>query len=143
MKLTITNTGSQAEAIYSPPADWTDAIEAGATFEVTGDADDVVIIGIKPGVLETFEQGVKAIAGAVKTVLEAIVGRKKQARAAGQADDVSMSISNHGGADVRVILGDGVTDVTLVPGTTQSFTADGYLELRELGHAPQQGGTPD
>jgi hypothetical protein len=102
-----------------------------------------VIIGMRPDLLDQFEQGIKALATVVKTVLEAIVGRKKQARAAGQADEVSMSISNHGGADVRVILGDGVTDVTLVPGTTQSFTADGYLELRELGHAAQQGGTPD
>jgi hypothetical protein len=43
MKLTITNLGAEAEAISSPPGDWTDAIEAGATFEVTGDKDDVVI----------------------------------------------------------------------------------------------------
>lgn len=143
MQLTITNLGADSEAISSPNGDWAAAIDAGSSFDVTEEKDDVVIVGIKPDLVDVFEQGFQALGEVAKKILATIVGRKKQLRDTGQADEVKLSLSNHGARDVRVILGDGKTDVTVAPGTTRLVTAEGCIELRELGNAPQQGATPD
>lgn len=132
MHLTITNNGPESEAIGTPDGSFVDALPPGTGYEVNND-EGVLIIGDKPTIREQFEQAASVVTTAVRHVITAVFGRKQAARDAGASETVAVSISNHGPNPVRVILGDGATDITVEAGATAGASALGYLELRELG----------
>jgi hypothetical protein len=139
MFLSITNLSQQLEPIVATHgAEWAHVLEPQTELQVDEGAVDVIIVGDKPSVLEQLGEGVKRIAGLI-----AAIQHRRDARDAGTEAIVHVRITNRGNDAVRVILGDGVTDETLDPSATVEYESDGYIELRELGHAPQQGGTPD
>jgi hypothetical protein len=127
MKLVIKNTGTVQTTVASEDL----AIGLDPGEEATIDSDSgVVVYGPKPGVVDQFKK--------VASLLKSLVHGQKPASNV----NVSAVITNCGTSSVRIIKGDGVTDETLAPNTSFSGSAM-YLELRELGNAPQQGGTPD
>jgi len=146
MNLTLTNTGAVAVPVASTDeGGWVDALEPNVGYEVNRPNTSVIIIGNKPDVQEQLQQAASIMSELAKKLLTAIAGRKENVGDTPiVAETVSVDIRNNSSSDaVRVILGDGVTDVTVQHGAIQNCTAPGYLELRELGQAPQQGGTPD
>lgn len=135
MYLTLTNMGAEPEAIMSPDGSYTSVLQPHTPAQVRDEAGDVLVIGDKPDLRETFAQAAQVLASIARQLLELIAGRKRQSeQRTGKPEEVSISIANHGGQPLRVILGDGVTDITVNPGTTQLCTAAGYLEVRELGN---------
>ena len=107
MKLTITNLGSESEAIRSPHADWANVLYAGTSFEVDHAEDDVLVVGVQPTALDRLEQLLHTQTQLVKRLIADIVGRKVKAREDGRTEQVSISVANHGAHDVRVVPGDG------------------------------------
>jgi hypothetical protein len=155
MYLTLTNTGDEPEIAAGLTSGgislsgfsrggtaWTEVLEPGEPLDSTTDVQ-IVVIGDKPSVRTQIEQGLATATEAVKELADAIRDRRRPAISGDGPPHVSVTIANHGGNTVRVILGDGVNDTTIQPGQSVACTAPGYLELRELGNAPQQGGTPD
>lgn len=142
MKLTITNKGDEAEAIVAPDGTYASVLEAGSPVSIIND-QDVLVIGDKPDLRDQFESAAQTLAKVGRAIYEAIINRKNKAVDDDEPEIVSVQISNGGTDGVRCILGDGVTDETLEPGETLDLQAVGYIELRELGHAAGQGGTPD
>lgn len=160
MNLTLTNNGPEAvtvSGIESPSVTlgesglagsrggtaWTDVLNPGDPWETTGD-DTVIVVGDKPSVREQIEQGLATATSAVKELYAAIRGRRKPVIEGEPPPEVTLLIANHGTNAVRVILGDGVTDMTVAPGTSMPCIAPGYLELRELGllnESQRDGGT--
>lgn len=132
MNLTITNTGTADEAIGAPGGGFVSVLQPGIGLGVNND-EQVLIIGDKPNVREQFEQAAATLGEFARKLLTAIAGRKREREAASETDTVAVSISNHGANAVRVILGDGTTDITVAPGATSAASAEGYVELRELG----------
>lgn len=143
MYLTLTNTTNEPEAIGTPDGDFVDVLQTQTPYDFHQDEVDVLLIGDKPTVREQFETAFQRMGSVARHLLTLIAGRKKHAVDAGRPELVNVAIANHGANAVRVILGDGTTDITIEPGQTQACSAAGYLELRELGHAAQQGGTPE
>jgi hypothetical protein len=143
MQLSLTNNTDEPEIIGTPDGSWTDALTPGTSYDLDNEAAGVVIIGDKPDVREQFAQAASTLTGMVRHLVDLVAGRKQQAEAAHKVEQVSVTILNRGAEAVRVILGNGTTDTTIRPGGSQTCMAPGYIEIRELGHAPQQGGTPD
>lgn len=164
MNLTITNTGANAETVAgidSPSVTlggtgrtglagnrgsvaWTQILEPGVPFESNSE-QSIVIIGDKPSVREQIEQGLATAGAALRELYDAIRERRKPQISGEPLPKISVTLTNHGENAIRVILGDGVTDVQVAPGTTSELEAPGYLELRELGlvQQPHNAGTPD
>jgi hypothetical protein len=155
MYLTLTNTGDEPEiaagltsggislsGISRGGTAWTEVLDPGEPLDTANEVQ-IVVIGDKPSVRTQVEQGLATATEAVKELADAIRDRRRPAISGEGPPPVSVNIANHGGNAIRVILGDGVNDTTIPPGKSASCTAPGYLELRELGSAPQQGGTPD
>lgn len=141
MYLTLTNLGDEPELLATPSGDYTAALQPGQPLDVADDARDVLLVGDKPDALENIQRGLATLGAIARHILEAIIGRKRDtAERYGQPERVRVSIENHGAQAVRVILGDGVTDVQVQPGTAQVCEAVGYLELRELGNVQQPPG---
>lgn len=146
MNLTLTNTGAVAVPVASTDeGGWVDALEPNIGYEVNRPGTTVIVVGDKPDVREQLQQAASIMSTLAQKLLTAIAGRKENV---GEtpivAETVSVDIRNNSSSNaVRVILGDGTTDMTIQHGAIQNCTAKGYLELRELGSAPQQGGTPD
>jgi hypothetical protein len=126
MKITLTNTGTTPTTLAGD--DLAIGLDPGETTDVDG--AQVLVYGPKPGVVDQFKR--------VGAILKSLASGK----APSTVVHVSATIVNCGTNPIRVILGDGTTDSNVQPGGTYSASAD-YLELRELGLAPQQGGTPD
>jgi hypothetical protein len=129
MELKLMNEGTESVAIHGD--DWVDAIGAGAEYTVNR-SDTVVIVGDKPDVREQLAQGKEILTELARKVITAIAGRTSNPKAA-PAAALNFRITNLGDKDVRVILGDGVSDLTITAQGTQNCKAMGYLELRELG----------
>lgn len=142
MKLTITNKGDEAEAVTAPDGSYASVLEVDAPVTLSND-QDVLIVGDKPDVREQFARAGHVLAQVGRSIYEAIVNRKNKSLDEGAPEIIAISITNAGTNAVRCILGDGETDETLDAGDTLDLQAIGYIELRELGHAPEQGGTPD
>lgn len=146
MNVTLTNTGTDPETVAGIQGAtvtlgggaqrggtaWTEVLQPGQPFDTSGDTS-VVIVGDKPSVRTQIEQGIDTATKAVKEMYDAIRNRRRPVIGGETPPPVSVSITNHGPNAVRVILGDGVNDITVQPGTTQAATGPGYLELRELG----------
>ncbi len=143
MYLTLTNTTDEPEAIGAPDGSFTDVLQSQTPYDLRKDEVTVLVIGDKPDVRQQFEEAGARLGSVARQLFSLIAGRKKHAVDAGQPELVSTHIDNHGTKAVRVIFGDGVTDHDIAAGGSLSCTAAGYLEVRELGDAPQQGGTPD
>src|SRR5262245_19813488 len=134
MKLTITNTGDIAVPITS--GENTAVLEEGVPYELDGPT--VAIIGLKPSIREQFERAYHVLTESARALLEAFQNRTKPDMPKDDTPTVAATIQNHGVNAVRVILGDGVTDETVAPGTVLMTSAKGYLELRELGSVRAQ-----
>lgn len=135
MQLTITNTGTEDQAIGSPDGAFVDVLQPGVGKSVSNEAE-VLIIGDKPSVRDQFARAGAILAATARAIYDAIMARQEQARASANVEPVetiTVSISNHGSNPVRVTLGDGVTDITVDAGATSAASAPGYIELRELG----------
>lgn len=132
MNVTITNLSDLAMSITD--GEWVDVIGPKAAF-TTGEAT-VLILGDKPSVREQIEAGLKAIGEVAKRVLE-WMARRAQPLEGHTPAPIAVSINNTGVNAVRVILDDGVTDEELAAGATQTFQANDYIELRELGLVQQ------
>jgi hypothetical protein len=143
MNLTLTNTTAEPEAIGSPDGDFTDVLQPQTPYEFRKDEISVLVIGDKPDVREQFAAAAERLGSVLKGLILIIAGRKKHAVDAGHPEHVQTAIANHGANAVRVLLGNGTSEQTIQPGTTVVLTAEGYLEVRELGIAHEQGGTPD
>lgn len=141
MKLSLTNMTNEPESVADPAGTWADALNPNTPLDVDNDLG-VLIIGDKPDVREQLEQAGKTVGVLVMHLLTLIRGRKQHAQATNKPEQVSTTILNRGAQAVRVILGNGTTDTTIAPGGSQLCSAAGYLELRELGGSPEQGGTP-
>lgn len=145
MNLTLTNTTADPEAIGDPEGTWTDVLQSNTPYEYDNDeAVDVLIIGDKPDTREQFARAAEVVSETVRKLLALIAQRKKVGHHEVRLEEhVCVIIANHGGHAVRVILGNGVDDITIEPATSAACSAKGYLELRELGSVAQPGGTPD
>lgn len=143
MKLTLTNQGAEALPIYAPKNDWADALFEGVPMSIDDDTV-VLIIGDKPDVRDQLEQAAHVLSEVARRVIDAVTNRvKPDTSTAPLPAKVTVLIENTGLSAVRVLLGNGTDDFEVAAGDTETCIAAGYLELRELGHAPQQGGTPD
>jgi len=140
MQLSLTNNTDEPEVIADPGGTWADALTPNTPYDMDNGLT-VVIIGDKPDVREQLEQAASVLTGITKHLVSLIAGRRAHAQAINKPEYVSTTILNRGGQPVRVILGDGTTDVTINPGGSKVCAAGGYLELRELSGAPQEGGT--
>jgi len=141
VNLSLTNTTQEPETIAAPDGSFADALTPGTPYDLNN-AAEVLVIGDKPDVREQLQQAASVITGVVKHLLMLIAGRKQQQQYAAELVDVT--ILNRGEKAVRVILGDGTTDVEIEPGESTRCKALGYLELRELGDLDQSqvdGGT--
>lgn len=141
MNLTITNNGQEDEAIGG--GKYVDVLEPGVAKTIDND-EEVLIIGDKPSVRDQFKDAAMVLVESVKKVIDKILHRKEKCEQDGDSEQVEVAISNHGTNAVRVIMGDGVTDMVVSPGSTGSASAYGYLELRELGtldDSQEDGGT--
>lgn len=136
MNLSLTNTTDDPEAIADPKGTWADALMPNTPLDMDNDLQ-VVIVGDKPDVREQLEQAGQVVTGLVKNLLTLISGRKKHAVDANKVEVVSVNILNRGAQAVRVILGDGTTDVEIAPGGSKLCSAAGYLEVRELGNVAE------
>jgi hypothetical protein len=139
MKLVLTNKSPISVPLYSDAGrGLAYSLTPGVPFDLNNVDADVLYIGEVPSVLGNIQEGLETFFEILKNV---VTKWKVEA----DKDDlaIEVEIRNDGEHDVRVILGDGVTDRHVAPGTTYLAKSKGYLELRELGHAPQQGGTPD
>lgn len=128
MKLTITNIGAVSTAILG--ASVSTSLDPQESVDIDT-PDTVLVYGDKPGVREQFATAFER--------LKQLFNREVPEN----TSIVQASIANHGSESVRLILGDGTTDETLEAGQSFNFMAPVYIEMRELGNAPQQGGTPD
>lgn len=135
MKLVLTNKGTTAQLVTDPDGANVNGVEPGATLTIN-DERQVLIVGDKPSVREQIETALNVAAEFVKKIIETIIGRRDGLQS-DTPDTVVFDIANQGDHDVRVILGDGVTDQTLPAGLGTTFSASGYLELRELGRVQQ------
>jgi hypothetical protein len=131
MNLSLTNTGNITVPIIA--GEWADVLPTNAPFTFDR-ADLVAVIGDKPGVRDQFERAFDVLSDTAKALLEAFQNRTRPDMPTDDTLMVTVMIHNLGTNAVRVILGDGVTDATVAPGTTYAGTGRGYLELRELGH---------
>lgn len=133
MKLTLTNTAWVAVPVVSEAeGGWVESLEPNKPIDIDRSATDVIIIGDKPSVTESIEQGMQVLAGMVKALLTAWKGREKGTQGA-ISPMVEVTIENNGEKPVRVIQGDPTNDVNLNPGESMDAQAKGYVELRELG----------
>lgn len=144
MYATLTNLTDEPEAAADPDGHFAAILHSHTPFDLRDDSVDVLVIGDKPDLRETIRAAAQALAQVARDLIERVLGRKAHAeQRTGKPEDVRVNIANHGANAIRVILGDGVTDFDLVPGSARTATAAGYLELRELGNTAATGGTPD
>jgi hypothetical protein len=134
MYLTLTNITEEPEAAATPDGAFAIVLHSHTPTSFNQEAEGVLVIGDKPDLRETVEQAAGALEQLVRDLVHRILGRKRHAeQRTGKPEDVRVVIANHGANPVRVILGDGVRDVEVPPGSQQTCSASGYLELRELG----------
>lgn len=138
MNLILTNEASHSVPIMSADGDgWADVLEPNTPYSLGRDDEtQVVIIGNKLSVTEQITQGLKTAARTLKTIIEAWQNRNNQLGSAADSN-IRVAIKNDGEKAVRVILGDGINDLTVAAGEEVHATAWGYLELRELGNVQQ------
>lgn len=143
MKLTLTNNQNHPVPIMSDQGEgFADELQPSQAYELDR-SETVFVIGNKPNVTEQITTGLAAIAATVKRMVATWQGRNNSTTSH-EAAAVNVTIINHDEKDVRVILGDGTTDATAAgQGARYEAIAWGYVELRELGGAPQQGATPN
>lgn len=133
MKLVLTNTSSVAVPVISKDeGGWAEALEPGQATTCDKAGSDVWIIGDKPGVLDSIEEGLQAITAVAKGLITAIAGRKDKGLTEA-LDNLLVTIENQGDKPVRVIPGDPTNDTKINPGETVDVQAKRYIELRELG----------
>jgi hypothetical protein len=158
MKLVLTNTGSTAIPVIEPtPGNvirgragreeregWIEILQPNQPLTVD-EGTSVLVIGDKPSVREQFERAYVVLTESAQALLQAYHNRTRPDMPTDDTQTVNVTIQNNGQNAVRVILGDGVTDVTVAAGAVQDASAKGYLELRELGliQQPHNSGTPD
>lgn len=136
MRLTITNKAAAPVPVMSNDGGgWVQAAEPGAPLDIDRDDSDVIIVGDKPSVTEQIQQGLQVLAKTVKALVAAWRKHHEKQTASPEAValPVSVDFQNRGANPVRAILGDGVTDVNILPGALYHAEAPGYVELRELG----------
>src|SRR5262245_13160085 len=119
MKLTITNSGDIAVPITS--GENAAALEPGVPYEMEGPT--VAIIGLKPSVRAQFERAWEVLTESARALLEAYRNQTLPEMPKDTTPTVGATIQNHGPNDVRVILGDGVTDQTVAAGAVLMTSA--------------------
>lgn len=136
MKLRVENRSAIAVPITARGEDW--VVEVSPTSFTTIDKPgDVWTVGAKPSILEGIAHGVETILKA----LRAFITQRDLLDDKGVA--LELVIENQGTSAVRIVPGEVVNESELAPGQSTTVNAVDYVELRELGNAPQQGGTPD
>lgn len=133
MFLTLTNVGTEPEPLVSPDGTLATVLHSHVAFDLRAEDVGVAVIGDKPDMRDVIRTAAGALGKVARELLTLILGRKQHAEQRGESEEVAINIANHGGNPVRVILGDGVTDVTVNPGTARTLKAPGYMEIRELG----------
>ena len=133
MKLTLTNIGTEDLPVWSKDeGGWAEVAQPGKPLELSKAGSDVILIGDKPDVIDTFKQGLKVITSAAKALLTSIAGRKDKGLPALQDDTIRMTIANNGENSVHVIPGDVDKETDLAAGESLDLEGKGYIELREL-----------
>jgi len=133
MRMTLTNTGTNSLPICSEDeGGWVVVLEPETPLDLDKPDSDVWIIGDKPGMLESIEQGLTAITHMAKALLTAMAGRHKGRQGTGPAE-VRVTLHNRGEKAVWVIPGDTTKETTMMPLEELEVLAAGYIELRELG----------
>ena len=144
MNLVLTNMGAEPLPVFPPDGSWVDALESGLPLGVH-DEEQVLIVGDKPDVRTQLEQAARVLSEVARRVKEAIENRAKpDTGLPPPLPIVRVQVENLGANDIRVILGDGVSDFTVTAGDPEMCVAAGYLELRELGQlsdSQKDGGT--
>jgi hypothetical protein len=147
MNLVLTNqTSTELPVMSKDEGGWCEVLPPNGMLTVQHTNSDVIIIGDKPDVTDVLKKTVKSVGALLKKLKDRIDGdaaTPKKGTPPPSLQDVSVLIGNNGQQPIRVILGDGVTDKTVEPSASYEARAGGYIEIRELGDAPQQGGTPD
>src|SRR4051812_7483491 len=134
MYITLTNTSDDTELVSSPDGKVLAPLYAQTPWQINDDGATVLLVGDKPGMAEVVEAAGRAVGTILHKLIQLVLGRKGHAvENTGHPEEVRIAVSNHGPRDVRVILGDGVNDVTIGAGATKTCIAVGYIELRELG----------
>lgn len=134
MNLTLTNKTATPVTVASPDEEgWVDVLHPEVGYEVNRPATTVIIIGDKPDFREQLAQAKDVLSAVARKLVAAITGSDTATPLAATAEAVSVDVQNNGENDVRVILGDGVSDITVAHAAMQNCAAKGYLELRELG----------
>lgn len=123
---------------------WCETLTAGGTMTVPYVNSDVIIVGDKPDVTDVVKKTVEVAGKLAKKLKDWMAGQTNPKKGdPSQTTSMTVEVMNDGPQPIRVILGDGVTDHEIAPGVTYIAIAPGYIEIRELGDAPQQAGTPD
>jgi hypothetical protein len=139
MNIVLTNHMSYPVPVMtSDEGGWCESAAPGVPLTIAGD-EGVIIVGDKPNVSENILEGLHTALEALKAFIK-LQKPKKDGEA---VENLSFTIGNNGPNAIRVILGDGTTDEEVPPGMNYSARSPGYIEIRELGLAPAQGGTPD
>ncbi len=138
MNVVLTNQEQEALLISSPDeGGWMDLLQPQKAFTLNRPDTTLAIVGDKPSVVDNIEQGLKNLAVLVRTLLEKLVGERDTAGAP-KPNRLAVLVSNNGSNAVRIVLGNGIDEFIVSPGTHFSATSYGYMELRELGHVQGQ-----
>ena len=125
MNVTFTNKGTLSVPLScSQDKGFAVLLDPGLPYTVNLDTATVVNVGDNPSFLEE-------LAESVKDLIDLIL--KWRERTVEDGDMVQVSIDNHGPNALRVLLGSNVEEYTVSPSTTYEATAEGYVEVRELG----------
>lgn len=138
MNLAIDNMGQESlpVSVIDGGTPQVDEVAGGVTYYVRDDST-IVIVGHKPDLEEQLRTAGEVLVETLRHIVTAIAGRGQVAPQELLKQSLTVSIENNGDNPVRVILGDGVSDTTVQPGAIYTASAQGYVEIRELGHVPQ------
>src|SRR4030095_5535016 len=133
MKLSLLNKGTESVLVVDSDGNIVDALEPQLPYEID-DPATVLVIGDKPDLREQLAQAKDVLSKVAQKIIAAISGRVSPSLQGSVSETITVSVRNSGGETVRAIRGDGKTDMTIAPGSTQDVMSMGYIELRELGH---------
>ena len=128
MKINIANRSAIEVPVSAKGEDWLETIAPNQSRSIDRPGD-VWIVGAKQGIVENIKDSLGVLA-------RFITQREQEGRVS-----LELVVNNEGKSAVRMIPGNVSNESELPPGTSTTVSALDYVELRELGNAPQMAGT--
>ena len=136
MKLTLVNTASTPVPVMSQDeGTWVQTLDPDEPVEIDRPDTGDIVIGEKPGFLESIRKGFEDFITRVVSLINAWKNRGEDEGAEGIQDDkpiLKTTITNNGQHDVHVILGNPNDYITLQPSESYNAESRGYIELLEI-----------